>query len=634
MKPNRGEFIQRIAEQFDTGTSLQTRELISEQIYNVLFDTQLSQLTATQFWLLSVLLHSEKSEESTDVLQAISKTFPDTEEYIKNLYKHKNLLPKGGKNSSHQKELFSKSMVEIYWEKIDFILWIQKNLVDIFSIPDNYDVLQNEIWQWFATYMWQMWSDKTEYFKNNFSIISYLPSYKLLLQANSEKDFEDFESLYLLYLQRYFKKIWYKLKTLDYNVFVNNNSHTNKQQKNYTPKKINTSDVNTTISTIQERRNPNYTWDNYSGIQKEQLKHMLIAWKNVFIGGKENLGKSHLIQAVLEKLQKEWYKKTIVYTTGNRILNEIQKRAAEDRKAKYNNIKSEKMNDFLYAFYSVDVLVIDDVDVLSWTKSYTQQVINTIWIWKNTQIIMLSNLSPAQIQWHSRITLTEWWWDYIPVSLMEKISPVLLEVQPVDLSIKKEIIKSMWHKYSQPNLFITQEMVSWIFQFMAEHISPKIYQQIIESIMINIQSDNVNISQKIYEIIGNITGKTIVPEKDAIVDVIVEEFNLDDIKKYLDKSLLSWWISGNIDRQKIYNDKYVKADSIEWIVLRACIYFIKKYYPKESLDVIGAKFNRTNASNLYKEAKDWFVSEKKLEIFLDDQIKASLKKKYWLDYML
>jgi hypothetical protein len=61
-----------------------------------------------------------------------------------------------------------------------------------------------------------------------------------------------------------------------------------------------------------------------------------------------------------------------------------------------------------------------------------------------------------------------------------------------------------------------------------------------------------------------------------------------------------------------------------------CIYFIKKYYPSESLDAIGEKFNRTNASSLYNEAKDWFVAGKgrRLEAVLDNQIKASLKKKY------
>jgi len=56
-------------------------------------------------------------------------------------------------------------------------------------------------------------------------------------------------------------------------------------------------------------------------------------------------------------------------------------------------------------------------------------------------------------------------------------------------------------------------------------------------------------------------------------------------------------------------------------VLRACIYFIKKYYPKESLESIGEKFNRTNASSLYNEAKEWLKQERKLEEFLDNQIK-------------
>jgi len=46
------------------------------------------------------------------------------------------------------------------------------------------------------------------------------------------------------------------------------------------------------------------------------------------------------------------------------MLNEIQKRAAEDRKDKKNQVKTDRMKEFFAAFDGIDVLVIDDVDAL------------------------------------------------------------------------------------------------------------------------------------------------------------------------------------------------------------------------------------------------------------------------------
>jgi hypothetical protein len=48
MKPDKGEFIEKIAERFDDTMTPSTRQVLAEQVYNVLFDTQLSKLTAPQ----------------------------------------------------------------------------------------------------------------------------------------------------------------------------------------------------------------------------------------------------------------------------------------------------------------------------------------------------------------------------------------------------------------------------------------------------------------------------------------------------------------------------------------------------------------------------------------------------------
>ena len=633
MKPNKEEFIEKIAPQLDDEQAIEKNNLLSEAIYTVLFAAPLSQLTESQLWFLSLLLHSEKKNESQDLLTAISTTFPETGDYIKNLYKHKDLLIKGGRNAEHQLSLFWKTAEEIYGKRIYFIKWIHKSLLDIFGLPNNYEVFQTEVWNWFIVQFNEVAQPVYEYLSTHFTVSSYDPiSWALKLSTNNEH-YKIFEANYLRPLKDYFKRIGYVLKKLEYIVEPTGSVwHTGSIPKHPANREHKNNIPNPVFNTIKCPEDPRYTRDNYHGDQKEKVKTLLAASKNIFIGGNDNLGKSHLIQAVINKYKEEWSNKSIVYTTGNRLYNEIQKRFADDRKDSNKETKN-RISTLLAALHAVDILIIDDFDIFSWTKFSSQDIINKICIWGTTQIVILSDIPPAQIQRHTK-TMVGSTPDYIPASLMEKISPVLVQMEPVDFLTKKKMARDIRDKKSEPNLFMTQEVISWVIDFMAEHISPKIYTILIESIVANTQWDELNLSQKIYEIIKNMTGKTIIPTHDKIVDIIVEEFNCDDIKKYIDKTALFWWIAGNIDRNKIYNDKRVRADSIEWVVLRACIYFIRKYYPDESLDAIGQRFNRTNAASLCKEGNEWLKSNKLLEKFLDDQIRLSLEKKYWLAHTI
>ncbi|MEI6773507.1 MAG: hypothetical protein WCL18_01400 [bacterium] len=69
-------------------------------------------------------------------------------------------------------------------------------------------------------------------------------------------------------------------------------------------------------------------------------------------------------------------------------------------------------------------------------------------------------MPPSRIQRHSKLIMPGSKPDYAPASLMEKFSPVLVHMEPFDISTKKQIAIDIWKKKSQPNLFMTQEIVS------------------------------------------------------------------------------------------------------------------------------------------------------------------------------
>ena len=129
------------------------------------------------------------------------------------------------------------------------------------------------------------------------------------------------------------------------------------------------------------------------------------------------------------------------------------------------------------------------------------------------------------------------------------------------------------------------------------------------------------------------TWKNILPQKNEIINIIFQEFSLDEIRQYIDVSKINNWIILDVQEKDIYKE-YILSDSLEWVILRLCIYFIKKYYPKESFESIGEYFNRSNVSVLYGEAKDWLNGTQKLEVFIDGKIKTFVKKKYkWMCFL-
>lgn len=634
-KPSQDVFVETFSEKLADEMSPVERQKVATELYNVLFGLHLADFSDKQFSLFFMLMHSKNPEQSTEIFNEIAASFPQTWGYLKNLYEHKMIAPNASKKAdaaAGQQNLFPPVFEWVHQEKIHILKNIQATLFDVFSVPWSYDIFQKAVREWYMDYIQKKSHTTDEYLQKDVSMLKYDPlAGEMLLWLKSPQEFYVFDEKYMPSLRLFLRKwLEYNFKLLNYTFPTIGTPMVKPAIPKEKPK--DTPQTKLVMSAIKEKLHPRYTRDTYDGIQKEKVKNLVTTEEgNIFIWSNDNLGKSHLIQAVLKKLEEEWSEKKIIYTTGNKLYKEIQNRFADDRK-ELTRAKKERIPQFIAAFAGVDTLIIDDVDAISsWSKS-THDVINQLHTFQGVQIVMLSKFSPAQIQRHTKYVLQEGGWDIIPVSLAEKFSPLLIEMPPVDKIIRKKIAQDIWDKNALPNLFFTPELVSWIINFMSEHISPRIYQQLIKSIMINTEWNEKDISQKMYDIIENMTGEIILPQKDEIVDVIVEEFNLDDIKKYFNISQMTGWMYVDLQKKNLYTEKRVVSDSIEWVALRLCIYFIKKYYPKESLETIGEKFNRSNASSLYKEAKDRLKDEKQLENFLDGQIKNFLKKKYWLQH--
>ena len=126
------------------------------------------------------------------------------------------------------------------------------------------------------------------------------------------------------------------------------------------------------------------------------------------------------------------------------------------------------------------------------------------------------------------------------------------------------------------NLFLPKELPEWVINLLSRKINPSLYEQIFTSLDLNLSQD-YSVSH-ISAIVQNFVSEKIQPEPDEIINIVInsilDEWNgLSEViglkNMHIDISL---W-----DKQEILRRLQwpIKADSLESIVVRLAIFFIK-----------------------------------------------------------
>jgi len=143
--------------------------------------------------------------------------------------------------------------------------------------------------------------------------------------------------------------------------------------------------------------NPKYTFENFIvGANNELAQAAALAvtknpgskYNPLFIYGGVGLGKTHLIEAIGNKLKKSKKKLKIKYVPSEKFTNDL-----------VNAIAEQKMDKFKRSFRNLDLLLIDDVQFVA-GKDKTQEELfhtfNTLYE-KNKQIVFTSDRPPKAI---------------------------------------------------------------------------------------------------------------------------------------------------------------------------------------------------------------------------------------------
>ncbi len=126
------------------------------------------------------------------------------------------------------------------------------------------------------------------------------------------------------------------------------------------------------------------------------------AYNPLYIYGDVWLGKTHLLQATWNAIKSKFKDKKIIYTTADRFTTDyvtsVKKRTVDKLREKYRGI---------------DVLIIDDVQFLSWKKQTQEELYNifNIMYEQNKQIVLSWDRAPRELsELEPRLrSRFEWW---------------------------------------------------------------------------------------------------------------------------------------------------------------------------------------------------------------------------------
>ncbi len=195
-------------------------------------------------------------------------------------------------------------------------------------------------------------------------------------------------------------------------------------------------------SAHQSLLNPAYTFDNYVVGSSNQFAFSAAqsvsekpgsAYNPLFIYGGVGLGKTHLMQAVGNRLQTQG--KSVIYSSVEQFVNDFTR-----------HLRNQTMDRFKDKYRKCDVLMIDDVQFLSGKNQTQEEFFHTFETLRseNKQIILTSDKHPKQIAGLEDRLKSRFEWGLIvdiqPPELETKIAIINKKCEINRVDISKDII--------------------------------------------------------------------------------------------------------------------------------------------------------------------------------------------------
>jgi chromosomal replication initiator protein len=306
--------------------------------------------------------------------------------------------------------------------------------------------------------------------------------------------------------------------------------------------------------------NPRYKFDNFIKGEGNQLARAAAgaisdnpggtSFNPFFVYGGVGLGKTHLIQAIGNKILNNFPDKKIIYLSSDTFTVEF-----------VEAIQSNKVNEFSNFYRNMDVLIIDDIQFLI-GKEKTQDLffqIFNILHQSRKQIILSSDKPPKDLKGLDDRLISRFQWG------------LTADIQPPDLETRIAILKKKSEDYG---MNITND----ILEYIASNITSNIRE--LEGCLIKLLA-NVSLNSK--EINLALTKKTVQEiATDRKINITIETIT-KTVCNYL-----------KVDENKI-RDKTRKK---EVVLARQIAMYLSKELTKCSLKTIGLNFGGRDHSTV------------------------------------
>ena len=312
---------------------------------------------------------------------------------------------------------------------------------------------------------------------------------------------------------------------------------------------------------IDPQLNPRYTFENYCGSISNKVARSIgeaIAtdprcrtFNPLFIFGPSGVGKTHLIQAIGIRIKETRHDTRVLYITAR--LFESQFTQA--------NIDG-KINDFIYFYQSIDVLIIDDIqDLLG--KKKTQNAFFHIFnhlIQNQKQIIMSSDCRPANM-------------DGMDARLISRFkSGMTAELERPDLELRRSVLRL---KAEQDGVTFSDDIIDFIAANVTESIRE------LEGVVVSLEAYAIALNREIdVDLARTVIGNAVKFTKRQVNFELIA----DVVSSYY-----------NIDTDRIFT----KTRKREVSDARQIVMYLAKKHTSMPLKAIGLRLDRTHATVLY-----------------------------------
>jgi len=367
---------------------------------------------------------------------------------------------------------------------------------------------------------------------------------------------------------------------------------THEEKKNYAP--VSKGEVEITASkeesTAGKPLSPmnfsfDYTFENFIVGTSNQFAHAACTavarnpatdYNPLFIYSASGLGKTHLLNAIMNELKKGNPDCAIIYVKGEEFTNQM-----------IEAIKSSSQVDFRNKYRKADVLLIDDIQFIAGKESTQEEFFHTFnaLYESHKQIIMTSDKPPKDIKTLEDRLKTRFEWGLIA------------DIQPPDYELRIAIMK-------KKAKMIGMELPDEVLAYIAEHIKTNIRE--IEGAIKRICARAFLTGEKItLEMAKNCIEVFVTPAESPSVTAerIVERV----AKKY------------GVSTEDIYGRKRTKHIAFA----RATAIYIIRKITDMSFPSIGKIFDRDHSTiiNAHQMIVDEFAKNPLLEIEIADLIK-------------